>query len=458
MRYLVDRYLSTKNLILVGLDVLVLAGTTCLAVWLRLGLPVSYTLSPQGYRYPILLIIAVHMVALYYHELYSLKQRMRFSPLFIVVAQSVAVASALLFGLYYLVPELSIGRGIFLINMILLPPLLTLPRELYMWLGRRKMLGHRVLIMGESGPAAEVYERLVDLPDYETVGCICTGGEALGNPVPSLGTPDELEEVVGRHHIDTLIVAMREHRGRLPLEDLLNIKLAGVQVDTQSTFLERATGRVPVEGLPPSTLIFSDGFRRIRMFEQIKIAQDRVLAVFLLLLLFPLLALISLAIRLDSPGPALYRQTRVGRAGKHFQIVKFRTMRIDAEADGARFAAEGDPRVTRVGRFLRKARLDELPQLLNVLRGEMSFVGPRPERPEFVMELQEKIPYYYLRTVVRPGITGWAQIRYPYGETIKEHREKLEHDLYYIKNISLTLDALIAFDTFRVVLFARGSR
>jgi lipopolysaccharide/colanic/teichoic acid biosynthesis glycosyltransferase len=168
--------------------------------------------------------------------------------------------------------------------------------------------------------------------------------------------------------------------------------------------------------------------------------------------------IIAVLVRLDSRGPALFRQQRVGRAGETFQILKFRTMREDAEKTGAQFAQENDPRITRIGRFLRKTRLDELPQLLNVVRGEMSFVGPRPERPEFVANLQEEIPYYYLRTVIRPGITGWAQIRYPYGETTRQHREKLEHDLYYIKNMSLALDTLIALDTLRVILFGHGSR
>jgi sugar transferase (PEP-CTERM system associated) len=459
VHYLLDRYVTVKSLVLVALDVAVIAGSTTFAVWLRLGRTVGEVWAPDGFRYPIALIIFVHMVTLYYHEMYALRPPIRLARLFVLVAQAVAVASLLLFILYYLVPELSVGRGIFLINMLLLPPLLTGSRVVYVWLGRQEVLQQRLLVMGEVAQAREVVERLKATDNYRLVGAVYTDEAPVDEGVPRpLGTVAQLKEIVLEHRIDGVIVAMRERRGRLPLQDLLYLKLYGVRVDNESGFLERVTGRVPVTGLPPSTLIFSDGFRRISVYQQVKFFGDVALAACLLVLLLPVLLAVAVAVRLDSPGPAFFRQTRVGRAGQPFPIIKFRTMRTDAEAEGARFAEAEDPRVTRLGRWLRKTRVDELPQLLNVLRGEMAFVGPRPERPEFVADLQEKIPYYYLRTVIRPGITGWAQIRYPYGATIKEHREKLEHDLYYIKNISLGLDALIAIETLRVILFAQGAR
>ncbi len=459
MRYFVDKYMQGKALSLILLDVVVVAGATATAVWLRLGKPFSFSFAADGLRYPILFIIAVHMVVLYYHDLYDLRGSHSPKRLYVEVAQSVAIASALLFGCYYLIPDLSVGRGIFLINMIILPQLLWATRMAYLWAARQDALLQRVAILGEPEEVLDVGGRLAHSRDYRVVGCVLSGeGEPAEGCPPVLGPLEELRDIVVKHDVDTLIVAMRERRGRLPLQDLLYLKLHGVNVDNQSSFVERVTGRVPVAGLPPSTLVFSEGFRRITVYQRIKFMPDLLFALFLLVLASPFMLLAAAAVRLDSAGPVLFRQKRVGRAGEEFEILKFRTMRVDAEAEGARFAETADPRVTRVGRFLRRSRIDELPQLINVIRGEMAFVGPRPERPEFVAELQEKIPYYYLRTVIRPGITGWAQIRYPYGATLKEHREKLEHDLYYIKNISLTLDALIAIETLRVVMLGMGSR
>jgi len=459
MHYLIDRYFTVRSLTLVLTDVIVMVLSTVTAVWLRLGEPPSFTLSVEGYRYAIVLIIVVHMAILYYHELYALKGKVAMETMVVSVAQSVAIASAALFGLYYLVPQLAIGRGIFIFNLVLLPFLLTGTRVIYLWLGNREALLQRIAVLGEAQGVAEVWERLSGSSDYRLVGAILTDGdETTGTDVPVLGTVNDLREVIINGEIDGLIVAMKERRGRLPLEDLLYLKLFGVRVDNQDEFLERVTGQVPVTGLPPSSLVFSDGFRRIDTYQRIKDIPDRVMAAVGLLLLLPFFAVVGLLIRLDSKGPVFYRQTRVGHAGELFEIVKFRTMRQDAEKSGAQFAGKDDPRITRLGNLLRKSRIDELPQLINVLRGEMSFVGPRPERPEFVSDLQRQIPYYYLRTIVRPGITGWAQIRYPYGETLTQHREKLEHDLYYIKHISITLDLIIALDTVRVMLFARGSR
>jgi sugar transferase (PEP-CTERM system associated) len=459
LRYLIDRYVTVRSMTLVLLDILVMVGATVTAVWLRLGESVTFTLSVAGYLYAIVLIIVVHMAVLYYHELYALKGQVELNTMAVSVAQSVAIASVLLFGLYYLVPQLAIGRGIFIFNLVLLPPLLTATRMVYLWLGNREALLQRIAVLGELQSVDQVWERLQGGSDYRLIGAIISEGESDKDAkVPVLGTLGNLRQLVSDNQIDGLIVAMRERRGHLPLEDLLYLKLLGIRVDNQDDFLERVTGQVPVTGLPPSSLVFSDGFRRIDLYQRLKDVPDRVMAVIMLVLLSPFLAMVALAIRIDSPGPVLYRQTRVGRAGVLFQIIKFRTMREDAEKAGAQFAGADDPRITRLGNVLRKLRIDELPQLINVIKGEMSFVGPRPERPEFVSDLQRQIPYYYLRTIVRPGITGWAQIRYPYGETLTQHREKLEHDLYYIKHISITLDILIALDTVRVMLFARGSR
>ena len=252
---------------------------------------------------------------------------------------------------------------------------------------------------------------------------------------------------------------MADRRGTLPVMEILQLRLAGVKIEEATSWLEKISGRIEVDSLYPSWLIFADGFRFSPSFVLLR----RMLAIFaaivLLLIVMPIIPLVILAIKLDSRGPVLYRQKRVGLGGKIFHCYKFRTMRQDAEADtGATWALDDDPRITRVGKFLRTVRLDEIPQLWCVLKGDMSFVGPRPERPEFVEWLAKQIPFYAVRNAVRPGITGWAQIRYKYGNSIEDSKEKLQYDLYYIKNMSLGLDLLIMFQTIKIVLLGRGAQ
>ena len=259
--------------------------------------------------------------------------------------------------------------------------------------------------------------------------------------------------------VHRVIVAMPDRRGTLPVEELLDLRLAGVKVEEATSWLEKISGRIEVEHLYPSWLIFADGFRFSSIFRLVRRGANFSVAFAGSVLSLPLLPFIMLAVKMDSAGPVLYRQRRVGRGGTIFHCYKFRTMRVDAEADtGATWATDDDPRITRVGKFLRSSRLDEIPQLWCVLKGDMHFVGPRPERPEFVEWLSKEIPYYGVRHVVRPGITGWAQVQYKYGNTLQDAREKLQYDLFYIKNASLGLDLLILFQTFKIVLLGRGAR
>lgn len=462
MRYVTEHYLTVDRLALVGADIMAITASTCFAVWWRLGYSPAHTLSPEGFLYQVILIVVVHMGVLSAHDLYTnaLHQQISFGRLARQLSQSVLVASCILWGLYYLIPQLWVGRGVFLINMVALPLLLSAARMGCWWFGLYEAQGRRTLVMGEAPEVHEVSERMKGVTDYPLIGAVVPDDEeTAGLDVNVLGHIGQLKNLVRTYHIHEVVVALHERRGRLPLQDLLMLKLLGIQVDSKDSFLERVAGRLPVTGLTPSALVFADGFKHITLYARIKAVPDMLAAGIFMVALSPLMGLLALLIRLDSPGPVLYRQVRVGFAGNLFEILKFRTMRADAEAEtGARFASVGDPRVTRVGRFLRRSRLDELPQLVNIFKGQMAFVGPRPERPEFVAELQKQIPFYYLRTAVKPGLTGWAQVRYPYGATLTEHREKLEHDLYYIKNMSLTLDVLIAAETGRVVLFGRGAR
>jgi sugar transferase (PEP-CTERM system associated) len=258
--------------------------------------------------------------------------------------------------------------------------------------------------------------------------------------------------------VDRIVVALSDRRGTVPSRELLDIRLSGVVVDEASTLLEKIAGKIEIDDLHPSAMIFSEGFKLNRTNLLLRRLTSFIASFVGLALCLPLIPLIALLVKLDSPGPVFFSQERIGRRGKTFKVHKFRTMRQDAEAGGAKWATKNDPRITRVGMFLRKTRLDEIPQLWNVLKGDMGFVGPRPERPEFVQWLSEAIPYYNLRHIIRPGLTGWAQVRYQYGASLEETKQKLQYDLYYIKHMSVALDLFIVFETVKTVLLRRGSQ
>ena len=319
----------------------------------------------------------------------------------------------------------------------------------------------RVLVLG-AGPRAQ---RLRELGERAESGFVIVGYVGMSEQEPAV------EEAIARTAIHNLtrfvenlgvsevVLALQERRNSLPLKDLLRIKTAGVHVNDFSSFLERETGRVDLDTVNPSWLIFSDGFSSGRVVSSVaKRFFDMVASALLLVLTAPVILLFALLVKIDSKGPAFFRQTRVGLYGQHFDLIKLRSMRTDAEAAGAQWATKDDPRVTRVGRFIRKVRIDELPQAWSVLKGEMSFVGPRPERPEFVSDLEEQLPFYAERHMVKPGITGWAQVNYPYGASIEDSRHKLEYDLYYAKNYTPFLDLLIILQTLRVILWHEGAR
>ncbi|MFM5952782.1 MAG: TIGR03013 family XrtA/PEP-CTERM system glycosyltransferase [Novosphingobium sp.] len=319
----------------------------------------------------------------------------------------------------------------------------------------------RVLVLG-AGHRADRLRKLSERPES---GFVTVGYVAMTESKPVV------EEAIARlainnltRHVENLgvsevVLALEERRNSLPLSDLLRIKTTGVHVNDFSSFIERETGRVDLDTVNPSWLIFSDGFSSGRAISSaVKRLFDIAASTLLLVLSAPIIALFAVLVKLDSKGPAFYRQVRVGLYGQPFDVIKLRSMRTDAEAAGAQFAQANDPRVTRLGRFIRKVRIDELPQTWSVLKGEMSFVGPRPERPEFVAELEEQLPFYAERHMVKPGITGWAQINYPYGASLEDSRHKLEYDLYYAKNYTPFLDLLILLQTLRVVLWSEGAR
>src|SRR5579872_691322 len=330
-------------------------------------------------------------------------------------------------------------------------------RGIYSWMVKQPFLRERVYVLGTGERA----ERLVTgLRKRSALGVEVVGwsGDVDGELTRHSAASHLLGLARGKG-VHRVIVAMPDRRGTLPVEELLDLRLGGVKVEEATSWLEKITGRIEVEQLYPSWLIFAEGFRFSAIFRLIRRAVNFIVALAGSLISLPLLPFITLAVKLDSPGPVLYRQQRVGRGGVVFHCYKFRTMRNDAEADtGATWATNDDPRITRVGKFLRSSRLDEIPQLWCVLKGDMHFVGPRPERPEFVESLIKEIPYYGVRHMVRPGITGWAQVKYKYGNTREDALEKLQYDLFYIKNASLGLDLLIWFQTVKIVLLGRGAK
>jgi sugar transferase (PEP-CTERM system associated) len=326
------------------------------------------------------------------------------------------------------------------------------PRALIIGAGRRAELLWQSLDEGFTGPNVDGFVAL-----EAAAGAAGATPERLGGRV--IGMPGDLAAYAREHRIQEIVVALDRAEAALPEQDLIRCRMSGVTVTDSASFLERVTGQVKLDQLESSWLIFSPGFRRSRLRDLAKRATDILYSVLGLLLTVPLLPILALLIRLDSRGPVFYRQRRVGLNGRTFEIYKFRSMRQDAEADGkARFARKSDDRVTRLGHFLRQSRLDELPQFFNVLKGDMSMVGPRPERPEFTADLAEKLPHYENRHSVRPGITGWAQIHYPYAVTLDDARRKLEYDLFYVKNHSLFLDLVTLLLTVRIAAGGIGAR
>ncbi len=357
----------------------------------------------------------------------------------------------------FLFPSFLPGSGSLLTGFAILSCMLFLWRVTYSWLVGQPYFRERVYVLGTGERAQRLVNGLrqrVDL-GVDVVGW--TGN--VDGELTTEAVATHLMGLVRENRVHRVIVAMPDRRGTLPVEQLLALRLAGLTVEEVTSWLEKISGRIEVDHLNPSWLIFNDGFHLSGYRRMLGRALNFTVALVGVVLSLPLCPFIMLAVRLDSPGPVLYRQKRVGRGGSTFHCYKFRTMRRDAEADtGATWATDDDPRITGVGRFLRITRLDEIPQLWCVLKGDMNFVGPRPERPEFVAWLSNEIPYYGIRHAVRPGITGWAQVQYPYGNTLEDAREKLQYDLFYIKNRSIGLDLLILFQTIKTVMLGRGAK
>jgi sugar transferase (PEP-CTERM system associated) len=456
--------LTPRRAVLVAAESGLIVLAVGIAAYLRLG-GWMWTVFSEEYGLPkVLLIVSVCQVCLYYADLYDLRKIADRRELFVRITQALGAASFILAAIYFWFPETIIGRGVFLLAAALVMTFVVTWRVAFDWLTRAMGPRERLLLVGTSAAAinlaTELFERRLEL-GVEIVGFVDADPTRVGQRILNpgvIGTIQDIPQIVRTRAVDRVVVSLADARGKLPMGTLLDMKLSGVSFDHLASVYEEYTGKIAVENLRPSWLIFSAGFTKSRARRALKRLIDVLLALVGLIVCAPLMALIALVVRLTSKGRALYHQDRVGHHGRVFRVHKFRSMSDDAEAStGPVWSTPGDQRITPVGRFLRRTRLDELPQLWNVLIGEMSLVGPRPERPAFVDELTREIPYYGQRHVVRPGVTGWAQVKYTYGASKEDAIEKLQYDLFYIKNMSLSLDMFIIVQTIKTVVLRRGA-
>jgi sugar transferase (PEP-CTERM system associated) len=457
----------TAVLLLVVTDSLLIATGLVLATIARFSVsdygPVVDYLASRVTLFRFILAVAVCDVSFYFNDLYDLRPLANRSEFLVRLLRGFGLACLVLAVCYYFLPNLGFGRGIIV---------LAAPAILALTLGWRLLWdqnshslasAERMLVMGTGPTGISLVRDIIRHPELQlkVVGFLDEKGENIGKSLVNpgiIGATADVETIVQKEKINHVVVSLVERRGRMPVRQLLHLKFAGVRVEDAHSFFERLTGRIILEHLSPSWLIFSEGFRKSPLLIWTKRVLDVVVSSIALLICWPLFASVAFAIWLESGFPVLFRQERTGLRGRSFQMLKFRSMYINAEEDGPRWAAQDDHRITSIGKWIRKFRFDELPQFVNVLRGEMSLVGPRPERPEFVSMLEEQIPYYGLRHSVRPGITGWAQIKYQYGGSVEETKTKLEYDLFYIKHLSNMLDLAVLFETAKVMLTGRGAK
>jgi sugar transferase (PEP-CTERM system associated) len=455
-----------RTLGIVVFETALIFALVAVAAWLRLNQQDwDISLAQHGVA-KAFLVVFVTQACLYFADLYSSRQGADRRDLFIRIMQALGAASFILAGIYFLFEDLAIGRGVFLIAAVLVIAGVVGWRVLIELTSKAMGPRERLLLVGTS-PAAvalakELHEHRVEL-GVEIVGFVDPDPSKVGAPVLNpgvIGTVADIPSIVSDRRVDRVVVSLADARGKLPMDELLRMKLdKGVTFDHLPTVYEEYTGKIAIENLRPSWLIFSGGFKKTRLLLAAKRALDIVAAFIGLLLLAPIMVAVALLVRLTSKGPALYHQERVGQGGRVFTVHKFRSMRQDAEAGtGAVWAQARDSRITPIGGFLRRTRLDEVPQLWNVLTGDMAMVGPRPERPEFVGQLTEQIPFYGLRHSVRPGVTGWAQVRYTYGASVEDSMEKLQYDLFYIKHMTVAFDLFVLFSTVKTVILRRGAQ
>jgi sugar transferase (PEP-CTERM system associated) len=462
-----NRYVSLRTAFLTLQEVVCIALAVIAGAWLRfLQSPLEFEnyVGRSEFLTQLLIMILVFHVCFRLSNAYdAISIRSRSDDL-LRLTQAMGAASVILALLYAVLPTLLNGRGVFLISEVLIVLFVLTSRLALDNTWRIAIPRQRILIFGttELGlTVAQEIERRKDL-NLELAGFIFTNGpEARESGIAGervCGTAERLEEIVAAQNIARVVVAVADRRGILPIRELVTLRVKGIYIEDAHSMISALTGRVWLGTVRPSWFVFSEGFHRSRITLFLKRSLDVACGLTGLIVAAPVMAFVALAVKLDSKGPVIYRQQRTGYRGKPFEVLKFRSMRTDAESNGVQWAQVNDTRVTRIGAMLRKYRLDELPQLINILRGDMSLVGPRPERPVFVEQLRKEIPYYDERHSVRPGLTGWAQVEYHYGSTVEDTKRKLEYDLFYLKNLSIFFDISILLRTIRIVLHGFGGR
>jgi sugar transferase (PEP-CTERM system associated) len=454
---LLNVYYPTRTVILILCEALLVGGSFVVASVIVLG---ADAFTVLGHEHGILKIAALTVctiLASYYFDLYEPQHISARWEIYFRLLMVLGCLAFALSAIVYMFPGAAIARFVFLLGLILVVGALIAWRSAFEWISGHAVFQERVYVLGEGERANSIIETI---RDHREAGMVVVGWDspAMDKDERRKTFASAVERMASETSIDRIVIALDDRRGELPVDGLLSMRFRGVVIEEVGSVLERLTGKLQLDGLRPSDLLFCEGFR-MKPSQQflLRVASTLVAAIGLILFL-PLFPFVVLLVRLSSAGPVFFRQERVGLNGKIFNVYKFRTMVVDAEAEGAQWAKKNDPRVTKVGQFMRKTRLDEVPQLWNVLRGDMSFVGPRPERPEFVSWLTKELPFYDVRNMIRPGLTGWAQIRYGYGATLEESREKLAFDLYYVKHQTLGLDLLIMFETIKTIIRRRGAQ
>ncbi len=456
---------NARMVLLLLTEAMLLFGGLIVAVYVRLGaVDAEDALIERNGFYKAALATVFCLASFYLLDLYDFVVMHDRRELVLRLLQALGLAWIALALIFYVMPQAMIGRGVSLISLPLALLMMVGWRLAIHWVLGHPEIGERILIVGSGPFAVEIARETLGRPDagFRVVGFVDNDpalvGKSLINP-KVIGLTSELGSLVISEHIDRIVVAIGDRRGQFPTQELLRLSLSGdVSIEESASFYERLTGRVLLDLIRPSWLIFSSRGRRARLNELTSAAMHRTVALVGAILSLPIAIVTAILIKIESSGPVLYKQERVGKNGRVFTLMKFRSMRVDAEKDGPVWAKTEDERMTRVGSIIRKIRVDEIPQFWNILRGDMNFVGPRPERAHFIAQLAQEIPFYEQRHLIAPGLTGWAQIKYPYGASIEDAKQKLAYDLYYIKNQSITLDATIMFETIKTILLGRGGR
>jgi sugar transferase (PEP-CTERM system associated) len=450
-------YYSIRTLVRLLCEALLVVGSFLLATVCVVGPDTYIALIYQNGLLKIAGITVLTLLLSYYFDLYETQPNSGRWEAYFRLLLLLSVLSFILAGLVYFFPQIDIGPNVLVIGASILAIALVFWQWVYEWILGLSFFRERVYVLGGGERARKVVEVIRSRRDAGMEVVEGAGEKTSGSELERLAA-DLQAFCRPEFRIERVIVAMEDRRGSMPVRELLDLRGRGVVIEDDSAVMERLLGRLPLNCLNPSSLIFTQGFN-VKASQQVLRRIVSITVSFIgLAICLPFIPFIILAVRLSSPGPIFYHQTRVGLRGRLFSVIKFRTMRQDAEEQGAVWATRNDPRVTPIGRFMRLTRLDEIPQLWNVLRGEMGFVGPRPERPEFVQWLNSEIPFYELRHLIRPGITGWAQVRYRYCASLEDAKQKLEYDLYYVKHLSLGLDLFIMFETIKTIILRRGAQ